>query len=217
MADSGVSRAVGGSGITSRSICALDLGDLGVGQERVVGREASRISGEFDRRSRKVSEPDEPLRRPRCWSCARRLRQARRRPCWLRCASFLQVVDQLPELLGRERSGSAPRGRLADAVVGRNDRQRLGVRVLGDDLLDPGVGVLVAEREENARARDRLTRAGSRPGGTEASKTTVVSARPCGRARRQARRGNAGVRGETPRGPASARAGPLHASRCIHR
>ena len=55
-------------------------------------------------------------------------------------------------MVGRERLGAAAGGGLADAAIGRNDRQRLGVRVLGDELLDPRVGVLIAECEEDAES-----------------------------------------------------------------
>ena len=71
--------------------------------------------------------------------------------------------------LALRRSGSP-----ANAVVGRDHGERLGGRVGRDQLLDPGVGVLVSQGEDRGRVPCRSSRDRNRPGGELASKTTVV-------------------------------------------
>ena len=81
-------------------------------------------------------------------------------------SAFLEPVDQLPEFLGRQGSRLAPLGRQSDAAIRRNDGQGLGIGVFGDQLLDPGIGVLVSESEDDVKPSIGRERAGSRPEAT---------------------------------------------------
>ena len=111
-------------------------------------------------------------------------------------------------LVGRDRLGPAAGGRLANAAIGRDDRQRLGIGVRGDELLDPGVGILIAQGKKNAQPAIfgiECEIARVHRGIEDHRRLPGASAAP---APPRAHRETAAARGETPRGPASARAGP---------
>ena len=168
--------------------------------------------------SRKVSSQWAASSGAACWSeSARAGSAASGSTLGLIRPSFLEVVDQLPELVGRERLASAPVGRLADAAIGRYDRQRLGIGVAGDELLDPRVGILIAQGKQNAQpAIFGIERevAGVHRGIEDNRRLPAPAPAP---ARPKAHRESAGARGETRRGSAWARAARPRASRCIHR
>ena len=48
-----------------------------------------------------------------------------------------------------------------------------GIGIVADDVLDPRIGVLVVQGEDELDARGSVVASGKSPGGTEASKTTV--------------------------------------------
>ena len=139
-----------GSG-TRRVDLALDLGDLGVGREDESARpKASRVSGTSST-SRNVLEPEGRLlgrQAPRS-RCGRLRADVAGEPA----AARLRVVDPVQEVVGRERpwpcAGWPPGG-----SGGRRRRRSAswGSSAWAIRSLDPRVGVLVVDGEEDGRS-----------------------------------------------------------------
>src|SRR5207244_253809 len=59
-----------------------------------------------------------------------------------------EVIDPVPELVGRDLFRPAPGGRLANATVGGDDGQGLGIGILADHSLYPRIRVFIVECED---------------------------------------------------------------------
>ena len=140
----------------SRSICRWISAISASVKSDVDWRARPRGSPASSSSSLKTSRASATRPRAGFWRCAvrGRLRARWRQRSSARGAAFLQVVDQLPELLGRERPGPAPGGRLADAV-GRTRRRSAswGSSRVAMICFDPGIGILISEGEDERSPR----------------------------------------------------------------